>query len=106
MKTYLILYQWYEYTVNGIIEANNEDEALLKFAEYSNKLDCNYMLEKKYGYGGSLNLYFDKEGEKSFKEVFQEYLNNGNRDLFNIIELTGNTKGIITNKGFYNGEEE
>lgn len=51
MATYLVMYQWYENTATGIIKASSEEQALYTFGLYINRLDCNYKLEKKYGYG-------------------------------------------------------
>lgn len=116
MNTYLIFYQWYENTVKGIIKADTEEEALLKFAKNCTKLDCNYKLEKKYGYGGSLgNFYYDEEDGIPFEEVFKGFLNGENGGLFEVIKLEDSTEGIITSIshphepstiGFYNGEDE
>ena len=110
MKQFLIFYQWYEFTSQGIIKANTEEEALLKFARTVWKLNDNYELERKYGYGGSISPFFfdeedEKEGTSTFEATFKEFLENSNSGNFEIIELTPDTEGIITTKGFYNGEE-
>ena len=107
MKQYLILYQWYENTSYGIIKAENEDEAILKFAKNVCKLDCNYTLEKKYGQGGSISPFFyDEDKEETFDEQFNEFLENGEGGTFEVTEITQSIEGIITNKGFYNGQDE
>lgn len=107
MNKYLIIYQWYEDTAHGIITAENEDAALLRFAKLTNKLDCNYELEKKYGYGGSISPFFyDEDEDKTFEEVFKKFLNEEGRGTFQVIKLNQDIEGIITTKGFYNGQED
>ena len=64
MATYLVMYQWYEFTATGIIKASSEEQAINTFGLYVNKLDSNYKLEKKYGYGGSISPFFYDEEEE------------------------------------------
>ena len=97
MKQYLILYQWYENTAQGIIKAESKDQALLVFAKWIYKLDCNYELERKYGYGGSISPFFyDEDREETFEEQFIKFLDSHDRGEFQIIEITQDTEGIIT----------
>lgn len=115
MKQYLVLYQWYEITSYGIIKAETEDKAILKFAEITHKLDCNHTLEKKYGYGGSISpFYYDEDEEGTFEEQFNKFIESGEGGKFTVTEITENTEGIITEKfypskpselGFYNGQD-
>lgn len=102
MKKYLILHQWYETTTQGIIEADDEHNAVKIFVEYVHKLDSNYELEKKYGYASTSLFYYDEE-EETFDSAFERYYEE-NSSLYDVIELKENTVGIITDKGFYNGE--
>ena len=64
MATYLVMYQWYEFTATGIIKASSEEQAINTFGLYVNQLDSNYKLEKKYGYGGSISPFFYDEEEE------------------------------------------
>ena len=115
MKQYLVLYQWYEITSCGIIKDETEDEAILKFAKITDKLDCNHELEKKYGYGGSISPFcYDEYKEGTFEEQFNKFLESGEGGKFTVTEITQNTEGIITEKscpdkpselGFYNGQD-
>lgn len=106
MNKYLIFYQWYENTANGIVTAENENAALLKFAKLINKIDCNYKLENKYGYVGSISPFFyDEDENETFEQVFKKFLEEGEGGTFQVIELNQNTEGIITTKGFYNGQD-
>lgn len=106
-KTYLIFYQWYEFTSQGIIQAEDKEKALLKFAKLTYKLDNNYELEKKYGYGGSISPFFydDEDSEETFESVFNGFLDEY-KSCFQVIELNQDIEGIITEKGFYNGQEK
>ena len=115
MATYLVMYQWYENTATGIIKASSDEQSINTFGLYVSRLDCNYKLEKKYGYGGSISPFFYDEEEETFMSAFKKFLDNDNRGTFTVVEITGDTEGIITNKsvsgapsitGFYNGEKE
>ena len=113
MATYLVMYQWYENTATGIIKASSEEQALYTFGLYVSKLDRNYKLEKKYGYGGSISPFFYDEEEETFTSAFKKFLDSEGRGTFTVVEITEDTEGIITDKsqryretGFYNGEEE
>ena len=115
MATYLVMYQWYEFSATGIIKAPSEEQAINTFGLYVNKLDCNYKLEKKYGYGGSISPFFYDEKEETFMSAFKKFLNSEDRGAFTVVEIKENTEGIITEKsvagkpnitGLYNGEEE
>lgn len=103
MKKYLILHQWYETTAQGIIESDNEYDAIKTFVNNLYKLENNHELEKKYGYVGCGLFYWD-EDEESFDSAFERYYEE-NSSLYRVIELKENTVGIITDKGFYNGED-
>ena len=106
MKEFLVLYHWYENSSHGIIKAETKKEALIRFAKLNSKLDCNYELEKKYGYCGSISPFFyDEDKEETFEEQFEKFLNSNEGGSFHIIELAGNLEGIITDKGFYNGQD-
>ena len=115
MATYLVMYQWYENTATGIIKATSEEQAINTFGLYVSKLDCNYKLEKKYGYGGSICPFVYDEEEETFISAFKEFLDSDIRGTFTVVEIKEDTEGIITEKfvagkpniiGLYNGEEE
>lgn len=113
---YLVLYQWYENTSYGFINAENEEQAILKFAKMSNKLANNYDLENKYGYGESISpYYFDDDSNETFEEQFKKQYDEGIGGRFNATLITDDIEGIITEKfysdrpselGFYNGQDE
>lgn len=103
MKKYLILHHWYENVSQGIIEADDEYNAIKIFVKHVHKLDSNYELEEKYGYVSTSLFYYDEE-EETFDSAFERYYGE-NSSLYDAIELKQDIVGVITDKGFYNGED-
>ena len=118
MATYLVMYQWYEFTSHGIIKATSEEQAINTFCLYVTRLENNYQLEKKYGYGGSVSpFHYDEqdEDEEPFLRTLKKFMDSEDRGTFTVIEIKEDTEGIITERsiphepsvtGFYNGEKE
>lgn len=108
MAKFIVQYQWYENTSISVIIAETKEQAIKEHVRLCSKLDCNWKLEKKYGYGGSVSPFFmdyDDE-EMNFDEQYKKFIDSSDRGEFEVIELKEDLIGLITDKGMYNGENE
>lgn len=108
MAKYLVMYQWYEFTSKSIIIADDKEQAIKEHVRLCSKLDCNYRLERIYGYGGSISPFFmDYDDEEiNFDEQYNKFMESSDRGEFEVIDLSDDLVGLLTDKGLYNGENE
>lgn len=112
MSRYLVTYSWFENANVGIIEAEDESSAIIKFAMLTHKLESNYLLEREYGYVSGLSPFFYDslhtfvEGrDKTLEETLTQFVKTYKRN-FQVVELTSNSVGILTSEGLlYNGQD-
>lgn len=105
MAKYLVTHEWYENTTQGIIIADTKEMAIYEFIKMVTKLNSDYVLEHKYGFASDISL-FCQDVDETFESAYHRYIDAYEDDYIKAIELTDETLGIITDKGFYNGQDE